>query len=396
MEEEILFLCLCALLNSFSGGFFVRDYYMKQALSLAKLGGYLVSPNPKVGCVIVKDGKVVGKGYHSKCGGAHAEAIALAEAGRAAHNATLYVNLEPCCHYGRTPPCTEAIIRAGLSRVVYAMDDPNPLMQGKSAAILEKAGVAVQKDVCKKEAIWLNRAYIKHSLTGRPYVTYKMAMTIDGKSATSTGDSQWISGTESRDKVHFMRRQIGNIMIGGGTALKDNPRLTARSANVEIINLRIIIAGTEKIPREAQLLASSKFATLVFAAEKTRDAYRGLPDNVEVEFVVDNDGYIDMGDVLSNLGARGVNHVLCEGGASLGGNLLKQSFIDEVVVFLAPKIMGDDQGRGMFFGVQNDSALCAKELKLLAMKTTGKDIMLRYVLKEVVECSPVWSKLLER
>jgi len=373
----------------------VHKYFMKQAIALAKHGDFLVSPNPRVGCVIVKDGKIVGKGWHRKCGEAHAEVIALKDAGSAARDATLYVNLEPCCHFGRTPPCSEAIVRAGIRQVIYAMDDPNPLMRGKGAASIARAGVFIQKNVCKKESIWLNRAYIKHSLTGIPYVTYKMAMTMDGKSATGTFDSQWISCAESREKVHRMRRQIGNIMIGGATVTKDDPRLTARIAGGEKINLRIIVAGAEKLKRDSNIFSNSAFATLVFASKKMKIFYRELPDNVEVEFLDDIDGRVDINEVLRILGTRGINHVLCEGGASLGGSLFTQSLIDEIVIFLAPKIMGADEGRGIFCGLHNDNASLAKELKLLATKKSGRDIMLRGIPKEVVECSPVWSRLLE-
>ena len=351
------------------------QYFMRVALRQAKRGGCFVSPNPKVGCIIVKNGCIIGRGYHRRWGAAHAEVEALLQARTDARGATLYVNLEPCCHYGRTPPCTEAIIQAGIRRVVYSLDDPDNRVAGQGCKQLIKAGIVVEKGLCATQAAWLNRAYLKHRLTGKPYVTYKMAMTLDGKTATRTGEAHWISCPSSRAFVHKMRREIGNVMVGGQTAVDDNPRLTARGKGFEFINLRIVVAGGTVLAKDSNLLAPGPHQTLLFASRDQLEHYHRLPENVAVEFLPSQEGEIDLQDVLHNLGSRGLNHILCEGGANLGGSLFRQKMIDELVVFVAPKIMGDDMGKSILQGLHNSNVAQMQSVKIKKVQKIGSDYM---------------------
>jgi diaminohydroxyphosphoribosylaminopyrimidine deaminase/5-amino-6-(5-phosphoribosylamino)uracil reductase len=325
----------------------VDTIYMQQALTLAGEGAGFVSPNPLVGCVIVKDGQVIGRGYHQRYGGPHAEVHALQEAGAQAHGAVLYVNLEPCCHTGKTPPCVEAVRRAGIGRVVAALRDPNPLVAGGGVAQLQQAGIPVTLGVCEAEARELNEAFIKHVTTGRPFVTLKCAMSLDGKIATRTGASQWITSPLAREAVHRLRHATDALLVGIGTVLQDDPLLTARLSDRRGVNpLRVIVDSTLRLPAQARVATvTSDCQTLVATTSRAAQERRQRLGDQGLEIVVlpaYDDGQVDLEALLQYLGERKITSVLVEGGATLNATLLRRRLIDKVLFFIAPKIIGGD------------------------------------------------------
>jgi diaminohydroxyphosphoribosylaminopyrimidine deaminase/5-amino-6-(5-phosphoribosylamino)uracil reductase len=321
--------------------------YMQQALELAEKGTGLVSPNPLVGCVIVKDGVVVGRGYHQRFGGPHAEVYALQEAGVRARGAVLYVTLEPCCHTGKTPPCVEAVLQAEVARVVIALRDPNPLVAGGGLARLEGTGVAVTVGVCEAEARQLNEAFIKHITTRRPFVTLKSAITLDGKIATRSGASRWITGELAREAGHRLRHAADAIIVGIGTVLQDDPQLTTRLPDRPGVNpLRVIVDSTLRLPLQARVTevtadCRTLVATTQHAAAARLEALRARGVEI-VSLPAYDDGRVDLEALLRHLGERGIASLLVEGGAVLSAALLRHRLIDKVVFFVAPKIIGGD------------------------------------------------------
>ena len=292
--------------------------YMRRALRLAKDGVGYVSPNPLVGCVIVNQGEVVGQGYHQRFGGPHAEVHALQDAGPRASGASLYVTLEPCCHTGKTPPCVEAIIAAGIGRVVIALRDPNPLVAGGGLARLHEAGIPANLGVCEAEARQLNEAFLKYVTTQRPFVTLKCAMTLDGKIATKTGASQWITGPKARQYVHQMRHAADAIVVGIGTVLHDDPLLTTRLLDRQGINpLRVIVDSTLRLPLDAQVVrVTPERRTLVATTERASETHGRLLHERGVEIVrlpSYDDGRVDLEALWHDLGTRGMASVLVEG-----------------------------------------------------------------------------------
>jgi diaminohydroxyphosphoribosylaminopyrimidine deaminase/5-amino-6-(5-phosphoribosylamino)uracil reductase len=321
--------------------------YMRQALDLARAGVGYVSPNPLVGCVIVNAGEVVGQGYHQRFGGPHAEVHALQDAGPGARGAVLYVNLEPCSHTGKTPPCAEAVIQAGVSRVVAALHDPNPLVAGRGLARLAEAGIAVTVGVCEAEATQLNEAFLKYIRTRRPFVTLKSAITLDGKIATRTGASQWITGEPARLEGHRLRHAADAILVGIGTVLQDDPQLTTRLPDRQGVNpLRVIVDSTLRLPLQAQVTnVADDRQTLVVTTERAALAQREYLHTRGVEVIclpAYDDGRVDLEAVLCHLGERSVASVLVEGGATLSATLLRRRLVDKLVCFIAPKIIGSD------------------------------------------------------
>jgi len=321
--------------------------YMQQALQLARGGLGFVSPNPLVGCVIVKAGEVVGRGYHQRLGGPHAEVYALQEAGPRARGAVLYVNLEPCSHTGKTPPCADAVLQAGVSRVVAALRDPNPLVAGGGLSRLEPAGIAVTVGVCEAEATKLNEAFLKYITTRRPFVTLKSAITLDGKIATRTGASRWITGELARLEGHRLRHAADAIVVGIGTVLQDDPQLTTRLPDRQGVNpLRVIVDSTLRLPLQAQVLdVAADRRTLVATTMRAPEPQRAQLRTRGVE-VVDlpayDDGRVDLEALLRYLGERGIASVLVEGGATLSATLLRRRLVDKILFFVAPKIIGSD------------------------------------------------------
>ena len=312
---------------------------MERAIELARGAAGRVSPNPPVGAVLVRSGQVVGEGATQPPGGPHAEAVALAQAGASAKGAELYVTLEPCAHHGRTPPCAGALIAAGVARVHVAALDPAPHTDGRGVAALEAAGIAVSVEE-STPAAELVEAFAKHVTTGLPFVTAKFAMSLDGKLATRSGDARWISGEASRRRAHELRALADAVMVGIGTALADDPRLTARDVEqaAERQPLRVVVDSAGRLPADAAMLGEPG-ATLVAVAAEGRGAALAEA-GAEVVALPGADGRVDLRGLLAALGARGVVSVLVEGGAELLGALFDERLVDKVVAFIAPVVIG--------------------------------------------------------
>jgi diaminohydroxyphosphoribosylaminopyrimidine deaminase / 5-amino-6-(5-phosphoribosylamino)uracil reductase len=316
--------------------------YMARALELAARGQGHVEPNPMVGCVVVAAGKIVGEGWHARYGGPHAEPMALAAAGPAAAGATLYVTLEPCCHHGKTGPCTEAILQARIARVVIAQRDPFPLVAGGGIVRLQQAGVAVDVGSMESESRWLNAPYLKLLRTGRPWVIAKWAMTLDGKIATRSGDSCWISGEAARRRVHQLRGRMDAIVVGAGTARVDNPRLTVRPPDARTPT-RVVVDSLAALPLDCDLVRTARQTPVLIAAgpaapEDHRLRLRSAGCEVWSGRATDRDRRLL--DLLEELGRRRMTNVLVEGGGQLLGSLFDAAAIDEVHGFVAAKLVG--------------------------------------------------------
>jgi diaminohydroxyphosphoribosylaminopyrimidine deaminase/5-amino-6-(5-phosphoribosylamino)uracil reductase len=315
---------------------------MQRALELAERGRGFVEPNPLVGAVVVRDQRIVGEGWHQRYGEAHAEVNALAAAGDSARGATLYVTLEPCCHHGKTPPCTDAVLRAGIRRVVAAMTDPFPQVAGQGGAVLRQAGVPVAIGLGEAEARRLNAPYLTLLATGRPYVHAKWAMTLDGKIATRTGDSQWISNAASRLRVHTLRGRMDAIVVGIGTVLADNPRLTARPPGPRT-PCRVVLDSRGRLPLDSHLAQTARAIPVLLAAgadlpEAQADALRAR--GIEVLQPSPQGARPEIPALLAELGRRRMTNILVEGGAEVLGSFLDAGAIDEVHVFIAPRLAG--------------------------------------------------------
>ena len=362
--------------------------YMEQALSMAKLALWQVSPNPAVGAVIVKNEEIIGKGYTQPPGSSHAEIVALEQAGDDARGAILYVTLEPCCHYGRTPPCTKSIIEAGISEVHMAILDPNPVVSGKGRNELENAGIKTFLGEREKKAREINEAYIKFQLTGLPFVTVKYAMSLDGKIATYTGDSKWISGEESRHFVHNLRYINDAIMAGVNTVLADDPQLTARcgggrGGTAKKQPLRIIIDGMALTPVTAKIFGEPGETIVVIARNATeteKEAYKNV--GAEILEIPSKEGYIELKELMRELGKRQIMSVLVEGGSILFGSLFDQKLIDKVVAFVAPIIIGGEKAKTAIGGRGVEKIMEAVKLKNLSEERFGDDIMFIGYVKE--------------
>jgi len=314
---------------------------MQKALQLARRGAGTASPNPMVGAVVVSAGRIVGRGYHARPGSPHAEVLALEEAGEAARGATLYVTLEPCVHWGRTPPCTEAIIGRGIRRVVAAMEDPDEKMRGRGLRRLAEAGIETAVGAAWGGASQLNEAYIKHRTTGLPFVTAKWAMTLDGRIATRAGDSRWISGPASRALVHEVRAASDAILVGIGTVLRDDPRLTARGAAPRA-PARVVLDSALRIPPNAQVLARDGAPVIVATTSRASLLAREILERQGVEVCVADGpgGRVDLKVVLETLGRRGVMSLLVEGGGIVHGAFVDAGLVDKVLAFVAPVLVG--------------------------------------------------------
>lgn len=317
--------------------------YMKRALRLASKGIGKTSPNPAVGCVIVKNGKIIGEGWHQKAGTPHAEVHALNQAGLAASGADVYVTLEPCCHSGKTPPCCNALIAAGVKRVVAAMSDPNPLVSGGGLQALREAGITAECGLLESEAISLNRPFIKHTTTGRPYMLYKCAMTLDGKIASVTGESRWISCEASRRLVHKLRAQYDAVMVGVDTIIADDPQLTVRHVRGRD-PLRVILDSNLRTPESVRVLSGANSGkTIIVTAETDQEMHRRYTrSGASIMVCKRSGGRVDLADMLQRLGAMGIQSILLEGGSRLAGEALSQGLIDECLFFYAPKVIGSD------------------------------------------------------
>lgn len=347
--------------------------HLRRALTLAARARGRTAPNPMVGAVVVADGRVVGEGWHPRAGEPHAEVFALRHAGEAARGATLYVTLEPCCHYGRTPPCTEAVLAAGIRRVVVAMSDPFPKVAGGGLARLRAAGLEVECGLLEAEARDLNRAYLRAVQTGLPWVTLKMAMTLDGKTATRAGDSRWITGERARAYVHRLRDWNDAVMVGIGTARADDPQLTARLRGARN-PLRVVIDPRGELSLESHLVRhAAEIPTLVAVADGT-DAAPLRERGVSVEELSQRGRWLDLDALLRRLVARGVHSVLCEGGSGLGASLLEAGLVDEVAWFIAPKLVGGREAPGAVAGTGVERMAEAWTLENVRYRRFGEDM----------------------
>ena len=361
--------------------------YMELALALAKLAQGQASPNPAVGAVIVKNNVILGQGYTQPPGSDHAEIVALKQAGSDAQGATLYITLEPCCHQGRTPPCTQAIINAGIAEVHFSMIDPNPLVSGKGQIELQKAGIKTIVGERAAEAAEINEAFIKYIKTGLPFVTVKFAASLDGKIATSTGDSKWITGDMARRQVHQLRYISDAVMTGANTVIADDPLLTVRLADkggtTRKQPLRIIVDGQGRTPPISRIFGEPGKTLLVVGTRlspKQKAAFQEA--GAELLELPSDEGVIDLLDLLTVLGKRQVCSILVESGGILLGSLFDSGLVDKVVAFLAPMIIGGEEARPAVAGKGvSRLANCAK-LRQVKVDRVGDDIMVSgYVVK---------------
>jgi diaminohydroxyphosphoribosylaminopyrimidine deaminase/5-amino-6-(5-phosphoribosylamino)uracil reductase len=318
---------------------------MAQALQLAEKGLYSASPNPRVGCVIVRDGEVVGSGWHQRAGGPHAEINALAAAGGAARGAAAYVTLEPCSHHGKTPPCGDALIAAGVTRVIMAMEDPNPLIAGKGAALLRQAGIEVVAGLMETQAKALNAGFISRMTRQRPWVRLKIAASLDGKTALNNGASQWITSEPARRDGHRLRARSCAVLTGIGTVLADNPELNVRYVETPRQPLRIILDSGLRIPLDSKVMREGQaWIFTAGAGDKKIAVLRGMGANVIP--LPGMDGRVDLAKMMQALASLEINELLVEAGPSLNGALIQAGLVDDLVIYLAPYLIGD-AARGM-------------------------------------------------
>ncbi|MGZ8918441.1 MAG: bifunctional diaminohydroxyphosphoribosylaminopyrimidine deaminase/5-amino-6-(5-phosphoribosylamino)uracil reductase RibD [Methylobacter sp.] len=348
--------------------------YMARALNLAKKGLYTSHPNPRVGCVLVRDDMIIGEGWHVKAGLGHAEIEAL-NAVSDAKGATAYVTLEPCSHHGRTPPCCEALIKAGITRVVAAMQDPNPQVSGKGLNKLKAAGINVVCGVLEEDALALNRGFVKRMTKNRPFVRSKLAMSLDGRTAMASGESQWITSAEARADVHRLRAESSAILTGINTVLADDPALTAR-INMSVVQpIRVVVDSQLKMPFTARL-ASLPGRNLILTCSHDKMKQQILEKRgFEVYRLPDKNGRLDLHEVMIFLAWQQINEVLVEAGSILNGALLAEGLVDEYVIYLAPCILGD-QGRGLFNMPGLKQMADKKNLKLCDVRQIGQDLKL--------------------
>ncbi len=352
---------------------------MRRALELAGKAVGRTSPNPMVGAVIVKNGRVIAEGYHKKAGRPHGEIEALRKAGKRSKGAQLFVNLEPCCHHGRTPPCTDAIIESGLREVYIGMRDPNPQVAGKGIRQLKRAGIAVHTGILKQECQRLNEVFVKYIQTGMPFVTLKSALSLDGKIATSTGESQWITGPEAREQVHRMRDRVDAVLVGAGTVLKDNPRLTTRLKKGTGCNpARVILDAKAEIPLKARVFHHAKRDRVIYITTNKAPYTRVrklVKRGIEVHGFYANSNHIPLIKLNKILGEEGITSVLLEGGSGVNASALKDGIVDKAVLFLAPLIIGGDSAPGVVGGPGIKSLKRALNIKNLTVTPVGADWM---------------------
>jgi diaminohydroxyphosphoribosylaminopyrimidine deaminase/5-amino-6-(5-phosphoribosylamino)uracil reductase len=351
----------------------VAEFFMRLALREAEKGVGRTSPNPAVGAVLVKNGRVIARGFHARAGAPHAEVVALREAAGRARGADLYTTLEPCDHQGRTPPCSAAILEAGVRRVFVGSRDPNPLVNGRGMARLRRAGIEVVAGVLALECDALNEHWMRFITSGRPFVTLKAAVTLDGKIATRTGDSRWVTGPEARAWVHRLRDRVDAILVGSGTALADDPRLTTRLPRGRGRDpLRVVLDSDLDLPdRLALFRAGPGRPTLVAHASRKG---RRMGAGVELLACRPGPGGVDLGDLLSRLAARGVTHLLVEGGARVHARFLASGLVDRVAVFVAPKIVGGD-GLSWIGGPGPERMADALRLADVRVERLGDDVL---------------------
>jgi len=345
--------------------------YMDIAINLAEKGRGYVSPNPLVGCIIVKRGKIVGRGYHKKYGEAHAEINALKAAGKKANNATMYVNVEPCSHWGKTSPCTEKIVEAGIREVVVGMEDPNPLVDGYKE--LKFRGLKTRIGILRDKAKKLNEAYIKYMKTKKPFVILKLAMSLDGKIATSTGDSKYITSRAARKYVHQLRNDIDAVMVGINTIARDNPLLDSRLVKGKN-PVKIIVDSTLKISENSKVLKDSSKVIIATTSKAPKHKIDKLQNKgARILVLKPKKGLVDLKELMKELGKSEIASVMIEGGAELSGNAIKEGIVDRLLIFTAPKIIGNGLGPIKNLGITKVNK--AINLKNISTKKIGNDLL---------------------
>ncbi len=352
---------------------------MARAIELARRGLYTTDPNPRVGCVIVKDGRIIGEGWHQQAGEAHAEVLALQAAGANAREATVFVSLEPCSHHGRTPPCSQALIEAGVHRVVAAMEDPNPRVAGSGLRQLRQAGIVSDCGLLGSAAEALNPGFCQRMRTGRPLIRSKLAMSLDGRTAMASGESRWITGVEARRDVHCWRARSSAIVTGIDTVLADDPELTARLNELDgavLQPVRVILDSGLRFPSMARM-ASLPGRTVILTTQPA-DSHRETAGGVEVvSLPADPVGRLDLQSVIAWLGQQDFNEILIEAGPTLNGALLRERLVDEWIIYMAPIILGDG-GRGLFHLPELSRMSDRYEMSLAELRRVGPDIRMHF------------------
>ena len=349
--------------------------FMARALRLAEQGLYSTMPNPRVGCVIVKDNKIVGEGAHLKAGEPHAEIFAMRQAGEQAKGATAYVTLEPCSHTGRTPPCSQALINSGIAKVIVAMQDPNPQVSGNGLAQLQAHNIEVETGLMERQAKELNPGFIARMTRDRPFVRSKIAASLDGKTALNNGASQWITGEAARQDVQHWRARACAILTGVGTVLADNPSISVRGMDIGRQPLKVIVDSQLQMPTSANILDGGN-VLIAFAIDSQNKAAQLLAAGAELLCIPNGQGKVCLKTLLSHLAGQQINEVMCEGGESLNGALMAQGLLDELLIYYAPKLMGC-AAKGMFAMPEFTGMNQAIALDILDVRQIGADIRLR-------------------
>ncbi len=353
---------------------------MRRALLLARKAEGRTSPNPMVGAVVVRQGRIVGEGYHKKAGSAHAEILALKKAGSKASGGELFVNLEPCGHFGKTPPCVDAVIASGIRKVYIGMKDPNPLVSGKGIRKLRRAGIAVETGTLRAECERLNEVFIKFITTGAPFVILKSALTLDGKTATCRGESRWISNPQSRKVVHALRDRVDAILVGAGTVAQDNPLLTARPVGKKGKNpVRVILDNQNRVPLTARVFLNSSAEKVIYVAsqklpEKKERAL--LKKGVEVLRLAKKNNRIPLKILMAQLAKREITSVLIEGGSEVNGGALREKIVDKIILFMAPIIFGGKDAPGLAGGAGIPRIQDAVKINEVQVRRLGEDLWL--------------------
>lgn len=363
----------------------IDEKYMMLAIELAKQGEGYTAPNPLVGAIIEKDGKIIGAGYHEKYGEPHAERNALASCIEDPKGATLYVTLEPCCHHGKQPPCTEAIVKAGIKKVVVGSRDPNPMVSGKGNAFLRDNGIEVIEDFLREEADKINSPFFHYIETKMPYVVMKYGMTLDGKIATYKGESKWVTGEESRKNVHLLRKRYTGIMVGVGTVLQDNPELTCRIEGGRN-PIRIICDTHLRTPLDFKIVNTAKdVKTIIGTCEKDLEKHKPyIEKGCEIIVLPEKDSHLDIRAFLGKLGERKIDSILLEGGGTLNWTFVKEGLVNRVCTYVAPKIFGGAASKSPVEGQGFETPAEGMELEIVNISDMGEDILIE---SEVKNCS---------
>lgn len=354
------------------------EAYMREAIALARKGAGYVTPNPLVGAVIVKDGEIIGRGYHTQYGKPHAEREALADCEISPEGVTIYVTLEPCCHQGKQPPCTDALIDSGIARVVVGTLDVNPIVRGKGIQILRDHGIEVTTGVLEDECYHVNRIFMKYMRTKQPYVMMKYAMTMDGKIATVTGDSKWITGEVARDHTHHERHDYHAIMVGVNTVVKDNPSLTCHFEG-GIDPVRIIVDTHLRTPIDATVVTTAEETPTIIATVETDSAQHAPYEKQGCQVLVlpaDAGGHVDVTALMTSLGEQGIDSVIVEGGGTVNWSVLQAGLVDEVHTYIGPKLFGGRDGLPPVAGTGFDKVRDAVTLKSFNIKQLGSDYLI--------------------